>query len=78
MLKTIELLNQEIIRMKEVMIEMYHIIATNPDDKKEIFIKKIKELEDQEPILIESINENVENKSKTNAKRKVNFTKEEK
>ena len=78
MLKTIELLNQEIIRMKEVIIEMYHIIATNLDDKKEIFIKKMKELEDQEPISIESVNENIENESKTDAKRKVNFIKEEK
>ena len=36
LLNVMELLNQEITRMKEVMIEMHHMIATNPEGKEEI------------------------------------------
>ena len=55
LLKIIKVLNQQIVKMKQMMVEICHIVINNPSNKEDLLekMKEIKEIEEHEIIINE-------------------------
>ena len=75
LMNTIKELNQQIAQMREIMVEIYHIVINNPENKEKL-LEKMKQIEEIEYKEIEVEVELNEEKTKKESKRKVQFSSE--